>query len=52
MGIPEAIAIFSSASIALNNVKRKNLIYMILTYLLVIYFLKNTLPLGISSLFL
>lgn len=52
MGIPEAIAIFSSASMALNNVKRKNLIYMILTYLLVIYFLKNTLPLGISSLFL
>ncbi|GAA0863216.1 sensor histidine kinase [Paraclostridium tenue] len=52
MGIPEAIAIFSSASMALNNIKRKNIIYMILTYLLVIYFLKNTLPLGISSLFL
>jgi two-component system, LytTR family, sensor histidine kinase AgrC len=52
MAIPEAIVIFYSISIVTNKIKAKDVIYMSLIYILILYFTKNALPMGVSTLVL
>ncbi|WP_373601524.1 sensor histidine kinase [Paraclostridium bifermentans] len=52
MAIPEAIVIFCSIGVILKYLNKKNIIRMILAYLVAIYILKNYFPIGINSLLL